>query len=486
MRGLLRLLLLFVLTAAPAVAEDTPAPAPGLSAVGAAPGSDAYADQRKRTALVISVGAYKHARPLKNPSADADLIARRLETIGFKLARVSNPGYAAMTAAIDAFVAESQGAYIATLYYAGHAVQIDGQNYLVPADFGAPGTDKTQGLYPLNDLLKRLGDAAKVRLILLDACRDNPFTETLRQSLGQRVAASGLAAIDLPVLDTSRLKDATYGLIAIYATQPTLQALDGKGANSPFAIALDQALSNAEEEISRLSQRVTGLVSIATGGRQQPEARMALTGPLYLVSHPKPLQCDVLAAEPDNNVAVAGVEFDALDTAAAEPACRADLARDPTNPRLLHNLARTLDKAGHKEEAIGLYRQAAALGYDWAQNNLGAELLSGVGEVADMKEGVEWLEKASEQGNPRARRDYTETDLGSLFESRKTISALQRALKASGAGGVPASGVMDTATLDAVAEFKRKKGLPGSGITLQVIVELGLVGTVFDPANWNP
>lgn len=447
--------------------------------------TDAYTDHRKRVALVIGIANYTHAKPLKNPGADTALIASRLETMGFAVRRVSNPDLAALQAGLAAFIADAADADIAAIYYAGHAVQIDGANYLVPADFGAPSTDPVAGLHPLNDLLKRLDATAKARIILLDACRDNPFVDAIRKALGARAVAAGLASIDLPAFDPTRLKDATYGLAVLYATQPTLKALDGKGANSPFAIAMDQALSNAEEEISAIVQRITRIVLIDTQGKQRPEARLALTGPLYLVSRPKPLQCDVLAAETDNNVAVQGVEDDAIDVKLAEPACRADLARDPGNPRLMHNLARVLDLTGRLEEAMSLYREAANRGYDWSQNNLGAELLSGVGSPEDMKEGVLWIEKASEQGNRRARVNYTEYDFTTLFEPKKVIAALQRALAAKGIANVPATGALDQATLDAVKAFKQREGLPGDGITLQVISALGLVDVVFNPKFWN-
>lgn len=455
--------------AGPAFAADAPAAA------------DRYADLRKKTALVVGVDAYRQAPALANPVSDSQLIRKRLESAGFATRSIADPTLAELDKQVTAFLADAKGADIAVIYYAGHAVQIDGRNYIIPVDFDPAAADILGHLYAIDPLIDRMATAAKARIVILDACRDNPFLDRLRGTLGRDAVGTGLAAVALPTFDGGKLRDATYGLVVAYATQPQLTALDGSGANSPFATALNQALSNPEEDIGQILLRATRLTMQATAGRQQPEQRIALTGKLHLVSRAKPLLCDVLAAETDNNVAVDGVEFDRLDVAAAEPACRADLARLPDNPRLMHNLARVLDKAGRADEALPLYRRAAELGYDWAQNNLGAELLSGRNSPADFKEGVKWLQRASEQGNAQARVNYTEYDMTPLFRARLVALALQKALTEAGIASVPQTGLIDEGTLDAVASYRAREHLPGEGISLQMIVKLGLVDPVFDP-----
>jgi TPR repeat protein len=447
----------------------------------AGPTKDEYADLRKKSALVIGIDAYQNATPLGNAVNDAALVRRRLEATGFATHFVADPSLATLRDTVARFLTEARQADIAIVYYAGHAVQIDGDNYMIPVEFDGTRSDIIGQLSSINGMLTQLSEIAKVRIIILDACRDNPFLDRIRGSLGQPAIAPGLAPIALPTFDGSRLGDATYGLVVAYATQPQLQSTDGLGPNGPFATALDQALSNAEEEISAILQRTTRLTLMATNGKQQPEARMALTGKLHLVARPMPLRCDVLAAETDNNIAVNGVAFDELDIAAAEPACRNDLARFPSNPRLMHNLGRVLDKSGRATEALPLYRRAAEIGYDWAQNNLGAELLSGRSAALDHKEGVMWLRKASEQGNPQARVNYTEYDMAPIFAAPKVVLALQQALARTGFSDLPETGKLDGATMSALSAYKIREGLPAVGISLQVIVKLGLIDAVFDP-----
>jgi len=448
---------------------------------------DDYADPRRKLALVIGVALYKHSAPLDNTIADMRHVAERIAAAGFEIKQIVDPDLTALREGIAAFLAAARGADIALVYYAGHAVQIDGLNYLLPVEFDGDRKDILGQLVGVDEMLKGMASAAKAQVLLLDACRDNPFLDRIDRSLGRHATDRGLATILMPVVDpaaTARPADGVRGLIVGYATQPFDTALDGDKGNGPYAMALHDALHQADEDLNTILVKAARTVLTETKGVQRPEHRVALTGPLYLVSRRRPLECDVLAAEEDNNISVKGVAFDSLDVAAAEKACRTDLQRYPGNPRLKHNLARVLDKAGHDAEAVELYRQAAADGYDWAQNNLAVMLMNGEGTDVDMVEAIVWLKRAYAQGNRQAVVNFTEYDVSDLFREIPRIAVvLQRALrKASPTRSALASGRLDESTLAAVDEMKRHAGIRSQGITLELLDRLGIVAEVFNRA----
>ena len=441
---------------------------------------DVYADKRNKIAAIIGIATYQHAPPLKNPLVDAALVAKKLEDAGFTVDTINDAPLAALTPALQAFMDKAKGADIALVYYAGHAVQIDGENYMVPVDFDTATADIFGGLYPVKTLLEGLNTAAKARVLLLDACRDNPFQERLKDLLGARASGQGLAAIQMPVIDGRALPQGTQGLVVGYATQPGSVARDGKGDNGPYAASLVAALSDPDRDVNRILTQTTGAVIAATKGRQQPEHRMALTGPLYLVSRQKPFQCDVLAAEPDNDVSVAGIDFEEIDVAKALPACEADYAKNANSPRLMHNYAKTLERSGKLAEAVALYRKSAERGYDWAQVYLATAYMEGTGVAADMAEGVAWLRKSFEQGNRQALITYTELDLSRAFDNKPwRVKILQQALRDAGDASVQDSDAMDDATSTALSSFIAAQGIENKTITFQVLDRLGIIEAMF-------
>ena len=452
----------------------------------AAATADDYADPRRKVALVIGVSRYQHSLPLDNTVADMRHVSERIKAAGFELKQIVDPSLAALRDGIAAFLLSARGADVALVYYAGHAVQIDGLNYLLPVEFDGDKKDILGQLVGVDEMLKGMASAAKAQVLLLDACRDNPFLDRIDRTLGRHATDKGLATILMPVVDPAAAAaqpgEGVRGLIVGYATQPFDTALDGDKANGPYAMALHDALHQADEDLNTILVKAARTVLTETKGVQRPEHRVALTGPLYLVSRKRPLDCDILAAEEDNNISVKGVAFDNLDIAAAEKACRADLQRFPDNPRLKHNLARVLDKAGRDQEAVELYRQAAADGYDWAQNNLAVMLMNGEGTDVDMVEAIAWLKRAYAQGNRQAVVNFTEYDVSDLFREIPRIAVvLQRALrKAAPARPALASGRLDEATLAAVDETKRQAGIRSQGITLELLDRLGIVAEVFN------
>ncbi len=444
-------------------------------------------DQRTKTALVIGFKDYRNASSLKNTLNDANLISERLKTAGFTVETVLEAPLTTLATSVQNFLETAKGADIALVYYAGHAVQIDGENYIVPVDFDGNSADIIGALYPVAKLLTGLNATVKSRVVLLDACRDNPFQAKLKERLGARAEGQGLAAIQMPVVDGKAVPTGTQGLVVGYATQPQNLALDGIAENGRYAAALSMALTSPDEDFNTVLVRTTREVMTQTKGRQQPEHRTALTGPLYLVSRPQPLSCDLLAAEPDNDVSVKGVDFDEIDPAKALPACEADQKQNPASPRLMHNLGRSLERAGRLEEAAAMYRRSADLGHDWAQVYLANAYMEGIGVKPNMTDGIGWLRRAYEQGNRQALVTYTELDLTEVFDGRaERIKTLQEALRKAGYVDVPDSGQLDDETTSSIEEFKSGLKLDGKSITFQMLDRLNIIEKLFPEKDLTP
>jgi hypothetical protein len=189
------------------------------------------------------------------------------------------------------------------------------------------------------------------------------------------------------------------------------------------------------------------------------------------------LACDLLAAEPDNNVFVPGVEFDRIDHQSAIPACEEAVKRDPGNPRLMHIFARSLDAAGRFDDAAYWYRQAADQGWAWSQNNLGVLYLYGRGVPLDFKRGVDLLRASAEQNNTNAKANYQGQDFSNLFrDDRARTMIVQNALVERGLLQLQdANGIWGSRTDAALEAFRRSAQLPDRGLTLRVIDRLNIV-----------
>ena len=228
----------------------------------------AFAQQRdivvprteQRVALVIGNGAYKNATPLANPPNDAQLMAETLTTLGFRLvggAALVNADKPAMENAIREFGRLLRGGAVGLFYYAGHGVQINEKNHLIPvsANIGDEA-DVQWELVSVESVLDTMRFARnRLNIVILDACRNNPFV-----GRGVRSVASGLAQVTAPA-----------GTVISYATQPGNLALDGKGArNSPYTTALAAAMRKPGLSVFDTFNEVGLMVKAATGGQQQP------------------------------------------------------------------------------------------------------------------------------------------------------------------------------------------------------------------------
>jgi len=271
-------------TAAAPAAESSPAPAPPAPAA-AAPAAPAARVQAaatgRRVALVIGNGAYAHVKALPNPPNDARAIAKSLRDIGFTVSEGLDLDRDTMQKTIHDFLREAARSQIAVVYYAGHGVQVDGRNYLVPVDIEfKAGARMTDAMVDMDTIMAGLDDQIRTNILILDACRNNPMAPQVASAGPSRgiEAGSGLAA------PASLGSGSTLGagtLIA-FATAPGQVALDGEGANSPFSAALSRHVGTPGLEVQQMLTRVRAEVVAATKGKQVPWSNSSLLGEVYL------------------------------------------------------------------------------------------------------------------------------------------------------------------------------------------------------------
>ena len=184
----------------------------------------------KRVALVIGNSNYVRVSQLPNPEKDADAFAALLRTAGFDTVELrSNLGTSDMRRALRDFADRVRGAEIAVVYYAGHGIEVDGANYLIPVDAAlSRDIDVDDEAVSLDRILKILEPAKKLRLVILDACRDNPFAVIMRRTSTTRTVARGLARVEPPSSDT----------LVAFAARAGSTAVDGDSQHSPFTSAL--------------------------------------------------------------------------------------------------------------------------------------------------------------------------------------------------------------------------------------------------------
>ena len=235
-----------------------------LAAIGAKAG--------ERVALVVGNANYAHAPRLANPGNDAEDMAAVLRRLRFTVTVGTDLGDAEMEAHVRAFSRQAGAAEVAVFFYAGHGLQVDGVNYLVPTDARlAAASDLPFEAVALDLVLKGMGGGTN--LAFLDACRDNPFA---RAWVGGRSASVGRGL--------SRVsKVGTGGLFIAFATDPDSTADDGEGRNSPFTAALKEYIETAGLEVNGLLTQVRRTVLASTGDAQRPWSNSSLSDEFYFV-----------------------------------------------------------------------------------------------------------------------------------------------------------------------------------------------------------
>jgi uncharacterized caspase-like protein len=235
--------------------------------------STGSASAQKRVALVIGNSAYVHTQALGNQKNDASDIAAALAGFGFEIVEGYNLDKAGFDKTVKTFATAMQGADVGVFFYAGHALQVQGQNYLVPVDAQLTAAAALDFEMVRLDLIQRTMESqARTNILFLDACRDNPLARNLARSMGTRSASigHGLASVEAGV-----------GTLISFSTQPGNVALDGGGRNSPFAGALVRNMRTSTEDLSALLIAVRNDVMKATANKQIPWEHSSLTGRFY-------------------------------------------------------------------------------------------------------------------------------------------------------------------------------------------------------------
>jgi tetratricopeptide (TPR) repeat protein len=237
----------------------------------------------RRVALVIGNSAYRNVPALANPEKDATVIAATLRKIGFQVVALTNASHDAMITSLREFTKQAQQSDWAMMYYAGHGMEVAGVNYLIPID-ARISTDRDVQLaaVPLSQVLEAADAAKKIKLVMLDACRDNPFKPA--PAAGPQAVAAGPSITGAPV--TTRSTDGrglaevkvSGATLVVYAAKDGQVALDGEGGNSPFAVAVVQRLVMPGVEINKMFRLVRDDVMEATAVRQEPFTYGSLPG----------------------------------------------------------------------------------------------------------------------------------------------------------------------------------------------------------------
>jgi hypothetical protein len=252
--------------AQPFVAFQKPLAAPANATP--APNFPDAANPGRRVALVIGNSAYRNVPVLNNPINDASLIASALKADGFDVTVAANLDRDGLIDALKTFAIRADNADWAVVYFAGHGIEMGGTNYLIPVDAKLL-TDRDIELeaVPSGQVIHAIDGAHQLRVVILDACRDNPFTNTMRRTGEGRSIGRGLAKIE-----------PARGTLVFYAAKEGTIAADGDGADSPFATALAKHLTEPGIEVDKMFRLVIDDVIDLTGSKQEPFMYGSLPG----------------------------------------------------------------------------------------------------------------------------------------------------------------------------------------------------------------
>lgn len=375
--------------------------------------SASAANAERRVALIIGNGAYLRVPNLANPPNDASDIAASFERLGFSVEKMLNAKSDDMRQALKRFGSVAQDAEIAVIYFAGHGMEIRGENWLVPVDAELRADiDAEAEAVNLNSLTLQVGRASRLGLVILDACRNNPFVK-MRRTEASRAVERGLARVEPP-----------NNILVAFAARDGTTANDGEGRNSPFTSALLANLEKPGLEVSLLFRKVRDDVMVKTKREQQPFVYGSLSRDLIYLksppantrpkntsnnSSPEPLSpepvsdCDRLAAHPKDSrrpAGVAGVYIGQINVAPAKAACDAAILQHPELVRFVYQAGRVAYAQKDYVQARIHFNKAASGGYSEAAINLGALYESGEGVAKDYATARNWYEKGAAAGNP--------------------------------------------------------------------------------------
>jgi uncharacterized protein len=492
-------------------------------------------------ALVLGNGKYQAAPELDNPSNDAADLAKALRGIGFEVIEERDATREGMARAVRDFSTRLSSADVAVFFYAGHGMQMNGENYLLPVDakIETPA-DVRFNTINLTDIQQEMEGTGRANIIILDACRNNPFIEKL--SHGGRAA---------PNRGLGRIEAMAQGSLIVYSTQPNNIALDGAGRNSPFTTALLKHIATPGVEVRQMISRVRGDVLQATAQKQTPWDSSSLVGDVYLAAPPGPIivssppaaapqsaapsptapvavdqpapvaaqaaasanpqrvaapapppvasgpaaECERLAAPPPPFATPDQLKIaKTRDFNLAIVACEAASSASPRDPRLQYLLGDSYGTAKKYMEALPHYRTAAEAGYPEAQNALGVLFATGRGVVKDYQRAFDLIGKAAASGLPDAIGN-----LGSMYangnfvkeDDARALDLYEKSIEAGNSFALAQAGSMyfggkgTQRDYNAAAQYFQQAADLNDGYSLKflaVMYERGLLGQP-DPAK---
>ena len=348
-----------------------------------------------RVALVVGNSTYEHIGRLPNPDNDARDMSAALRRLGFEVTTELDADRVELTEALRAFTRQSAGADVSLVFYAGHGIEMDGVNYLVPVDARLErDVDVRFETVTVDDLLVSTSGAS-LRMLILDACRNNPLARSMQRTAAFRSVSGG----SFGDLNEDLLGDET---LVAYAAAAGTTAADGRGRNSPYTAAL---LSHLETplEVGLMFRRVRAQVLAATNGAQRPHEYHSLVGEHYLTrTLATGASVTVTASVDPPRPDPAGTEVTDLPVAALRELAEAGGAEAQNELGERYEEGRD-GVVRDYEAAVALYRRAAEQGDASGQGNLGAMYFNGSGVPQDDEIAVRWWRPGGRAGTrPRA------------------------------------------------------------------------------------
>lgn len=403
----------------------------------------------ERVALVLGLGAYQTIEPLDNTRSDARAIARTLEGIGFDVTLSLDATSNELHQLMDDFAFRSETADLALIYFAGHGVEVQGENFLIPVDAEiGSNLDVQRQSISLRQLLASVEHARKMRIVILDSCRDNPLGDAIdlaastpapAQTTDQATRGGGGLAPARP----------DRGTLVAFAARDGQVALDGTGANSPYAQALISKMAEPGLEISLMFRQVRDMVLQETNNLQEPHTYGSLTGiPFYLAGAAegqidisgiagqaawaaiKPDQEDQLLAlaKLGDTRSMLGLAYMRLNPNEGrfdpeQAVAFLEKASAAGSAEAQFELAKIYERGTgipvDEARALELYQASAAQDYADAINDLGfMHYQGGLGLPADPQKALEFFERAADLRHPQALFNFAALIDDGLIESK--------------------------------------------------------------------
>ena len=390
-----------------------------------------------RVALVVGMAKYETVVTLDNTVNDAISISKTLEAIGFDVRTLTDATSENFRKAIDDFAFQSETADLALIYFAGHGVEVQGENFLIPVDANVKSNkDVQRQSVSLKQLLAAAGNARKMRIVILDSCRDNPFGDAL--DLAALIETENSASKTRSLTGGLAKPNPDRGTLVAFAAKDGQKALDGTGINSPFAIALMENLPKPNLEISLLFRQVRDNVLETTRNQQEPHTYGSLSGTPYYLAGSSIANSDVensdlrvawsdimpdqesqlvkLAGQGDTRsmIGLAYIRLNSEDSryAPSKAAQYLILASDEGSAEAQFELAKLYETGLGVEQnidrALELYELSASADFPDALNDLGFLYFQGGtgGIIRDQRKALEYFKRAADLNQPQAMFNY--------------------------------------------------------------------------------